>query len=150
MDECTKIFYQRVNKLNGHLGASIYDVGNIFGIYDPLVTVTNQMILFLSSAFWGHPSPNPLRKSYMEAPLLRESVWPRGKIPVKKSPIVWRMHSVHNDYFWREQSTECKHRRLSHKMHPFALALIFGCSFALGTAQGNLTNNCLSENKNYI
>ena len=53
MDECTKIFYQRVNKLNGHLGTSIYEVGKVFGFYDPLVTVTNQLILFLSSAFWG-------------------------------------------------------------------------------------------------
>ena len=87
MDECTKIFYQRVNKLNGHLGTSIYEVGKVFGFYDPLVTVTNQLILFLSSAFWGHPSPHPLRKSYMEAPLLRESVWPMGKIPVKSHQL---------------------------------------------------------------
>ena len=48
------------------------------------------------------------------------------------------MHSVHN--FRREQkSTERKGRRMSHKMHPFALTLIFGCSFALDTAQGSLT-----------
>ena len=33
----------------------------------PLVTVTNQLILFLLSAFWGTP-PHPLRTSYVEAP----------------------------------------------------------------------------------
>ena len=35
-------------------GASIYDVRKIFGFFDPLplVTVTNQLILFLLSAFW--------------------------------------------------------------------------------------------------
>ena len=32
------------------------------------VTFTNQLILFLLSAFWGHPSPHPLRTSYMETP----------------------------------------------------------------------------------
>ena len=37
----------------------------------PLVTVTNQLILFLSSAFWGPPSPHPLWTSYTEAPLGR-------------------------------------------------------------------------------
>ena len=31
----------------------------------PLVTVTNQLILFSSSAFWGPPSPHPLRTSYV-------------------------------------------------------------------------------------
>ena len=36
----------------------------------PLLTVTNQLIVFLSSAIWGHPpSPHLLRTSYMEAPL---------------------------------------------------------------------------------
>ena len=34
----------------------------------PVVTVTNQLILFLSSAFWGQPLPHPLWTSYMEAP----------------------------------------------------------------------------------
>ena len=40
-------------------GVSIYDVRKIFGFLDPLppVTVTNQLILFLSSAFWGPPPP---------------------------------------------------------------------------------------------
>ena len=38
-------------------GTSIYDVRKIFGFLDPLVTVTNQLILFLSSAFWGPSSP---------------------------------------------------------------------------------------------
>ena len=48
-------------------GPYLYDVRNIFGYLDPLplYTVTNQLILFLSSAFWGPP---PLRTSYMEAP----------------------------------------------------------------------------------
>ena len=45
-------------------GASIYEVRNFF-TPSPLATVTNQLILFLSSAFWGPP---PLRTSYMEAP----------------------------------------------------------------------------------
>ena len=39
---------------------AIYDVRNFFGFFDPLlppVTVTNQLILFLLSAFWG---PHPL------------------------------------------------------------------------------------------
>ena len=40
----------------------------IFWPPPPLVTVTNQLILSLSSAFWGPPSPHPLRTSYMEAP----------------------------------------------------------------------------------
>ena len=39
-----------------------------FFIPIPLVTVTNQMILFLLSAFWGPPSPHPLWTSCMEAP----------------------------------------------------------------------------------
>ena len=34
--------------------------------FDP---VTNQLTLFLLSAFLGTPSPHPLRTSYMEAPL---------------------------------------------------------------------------------
>ena len=33
----------------------------------PLVTYINQLILFLSSAFWGPLSPFPVRTSYMEA-----------------------------------------------------------------------------------
>ena len=33
----------------------------------PLVSVTNRLILVLSSAFWGLPSPHPLWTSYMEA-----------------------------------------------------------------------------------
>ena len=32
------------------------------------VTFTNQLILFLLSAFWGHPSPHPLRTSYKYGP----------------------------------------------------------------------------------
>ena len=59
-------------------GASMYDVRKCFGFYDPppshvqkstnfvsfvcfflLVTVTNQLILFLSSAFWGPSLPPP-------------------------------------------------------------------------------------------
>ena len=36
---------------NTLLGASIYDVRKIVGFFYPLVTVTNQLILFLSSAF---------------------------------------------------------------------------------------------------
>ena len=40
----------------------------------PFVTVTNQLILFLLSAFWGPPSPHPMRTSYMEAPLRKVSV----------------------------------------------------------------------------
>ena len=41
-------------------GASIYDVRNIFGFFDPLplVTVTNQLILFLLTAFWGSLPPH--------------------------------------------------------------------------------------------
>ena len=52
------------------MGASTFDVCKIFGLFDPppLVTVTNQLILFLSSAFWVPPSPHPLWTSYMEAP----------------------------------------------------------------------------------
>ena len=53
------------------LGASIYDVRKTFVFFtpSPLVTVTIQLILFLSSAFWGPPSPHPLRTSFMEAHL---------------------------------------------------------------------------------
>ena len=36
-----------------------------FSTPPPLVTVTNLLILFRSSAFWGHPSPHPLRTSYI-------------------------------------------------------------------------------------
>ena len=52
------------------MGASIYYVRKIirFLTSSPLVTVTNQQILFPSSAFWG--SPHLLRTSYMEAPML--------------------------------------------------------------------------------
>ena len=49
--------------------------GKISDLLTPLVTVTNQLILFLSSAFWGLLSPHPLRTSYMEAPL---SILPGG------------------------------------------------------------------------
>ena len=63
-------------------GGSIYDVRNIFGFFypSPLVTVKNQLILFLLSAFWGPPGPPPpthcglplsphtLRTSHMEVP----------------------------------------------------------------------------------
>ena len=56
------------------LVASIYDIRNIFRIFDPPVTVTNQLILFLSSAFWGTPSPHALRTSYMEAPFSLYSI----------------------------------------------------------------------------
>ena len=54
-------------------GAAIEDVRKIFRFFvipSPHVTVTNQLILFLSSAFWGPPSPHahPLRTSYLEAP----------------------------------------------------------------------------------
>ena len=62
---------------------SASDVFKIFGLFDspPHVTFTNQQILFLSSALWGTPSPQPmLRTSYMEAPFVFESVWPRYKI----------------------------------------------------------------------
>ena len=34
----------------------------------PLVVDRNQLILFLSSAFWDPLYPHPLRTSYMEAP----------------------------------------------------------------------------------
>ena len=42
-------------------GASTYDVRKIVGFFYPfpLVTVTNQQILFLLSAFWGPPAPPP-------------------------------------------------------------------------------------------
>ena len=40
---------------------------SVFLIPSP-VTVPNQLILFLSSAFWG-PLPHPMQTSYMEAPL---------------------------------------------------------------------------------
>ena len=44
------------------------DIRKIFGFFDtPPLTVTKQLILFLLSAFWGPPSPHPLRTSYMEA-----------------------------------------------------------------------------------
>ena len=38
-------------------GNSIYDVRKMFAFFDPLplVTATNQLILFLLSAFWGPP-----------------------------------------------------------------------------------------------
>ena len=42
--------------------------------FDP---VTNQLTLFLLSAFWGPPSPHPLRTSYMEAPLFVPLSLPR-------------------------------------------------------------------------
>ena len=55
-------------------GASIYNVRNFFLFYDPLhqvpyVIVTNQLIVFFSSAF-RHPLPHPLQTqtSCMEAP----------------------------------------------------------------------------------
>ena len=53
------------------LGASMYDVRKILGFFypPPLVTVANQLNLFLLSAFWGAPSPHPLLTSYMEDPL---------------------------------------------------------------------------------
>ena len=40
-------------------GTSIYDVHPISGLLtpSPLVTVSNQLILFLSSSFWGPPPP---------------------------------------------------------------------------------------------
>ena len=53
-------------------GLSLYDVRKIFGFFDPPVTVTNQLILFLSSAFVGPPSPHTLWMSYMEAPSPRQ------------------------------------------------------------------------------
>ena len=41
-----------------------------FEFFDtPFVTVTNQLIVFLLSAFWGPPLPHLLRTSFMEAPL---------------------------------------------------------------------------------
>ena len=46
--------------LPANLGASIYDVRKIFGFLDPFPSVTyrNQLILFLSSAFWRPPPPS--------------------------------------------------------------------------------------------
>ena len=37
----------------------------IFLTLSPLVTLTNQLILFLLSAFWWPPPPHPLRTSYI-------------------------------------------------------------------------------------
>ena len=53
--------------------ASIYDVRKIFGFMDPspLVTVTNQLILFLSSAFWGPNSLPPTADVIYGSPLRR-------------------------------------------------------------------------------
>ena len=52
-----------------HLGAFIYEVRKIFGFWDhfPLVIYRIHKTSFLLSAFWGLPSPHPLRTSYMEA-----------------------------------------------------------------------------------
>ena len=49
---------------NQHLGASIDDVRKFFGFLtpSPLVTVTNQLILSLLSAFWGPSSPTRCKR----------------------------------------------------------------------------------------
>ena len=51
-------------------GGFLYVVRKNLGFFTPfpLVMYINQLILFLSSAFRGPPSPHPLRTSYMEAP----------------------------------------------------------------------------------
>ena len=52
-------------------GRYLYDVRNIFGSLDPspsLVPYINQLIVFLSSAFWGPPFPHPVRRSYKYRP----------------------------------------------------------------------------------
>ena len=49
-----------------------YDVRKISGFFVPLLplfTYRNQLILILSSAFWG---PNPVRTSYMNVPFTKQ------------------------------------------------------------------------------
>ena len=48
----------------------MYDVSTTFGFFDSplLVTVTIQLILFLSSAFWGPPSPSPSGRHIWKPP----------------------------------------------------------------------------------
>ena len=56
---------------DGQRGLLICVIRKNLGFFTPfpLVRYINQLILFLSSAFRGPPSPHPLRTSYMEAPL---------------------------------------------------------------------------------
>ena len=42
----------------------------------PLVTVTNQLVLFLSSAFWGPPPPSTADVIYGRPPTLMDWAWP--------------------------------------------------------------------------
>ena len=57
----------------------------------PPVTVTNHLILFLLSAFWGPPPPNPLRTSYMEAPLCNSPniCWPHAELKDCRASSWW-------------------------------------------------------------
>ena len=59
------------------MGLPYNDVRIIFGIFDnlPPVIVTNQLILFLSSAFLGPPPPTTADVIYMEAPQSTREMW---------------------------------------------------------------------------
>ena len=49
----------------------MYDVRKIYGFFNPLllVTVTNLLILFLSSAFWGPPHPTHCGRHILKSPI---------------------------------------------------------------------------------
>ena len=61
----------------------------------PLVTVTNKLILFLSSAFWGPPPPTDCRRHIWKTPKKFLLIPSRITLRLLSVPAVFRLIAQH-------------------------------------------------------